>query len=172
MTELERADKVVPKLVPSVRGVDDMQELMKELTSTKKKLQGDNSNLTKLIRRIEQTENNMYIHMHSVGAIRNCLESIHKNHPKDIINKLQRSERKILTKEDMRRIRREVDNQLGIKSIDKKTTIYLKKPIKKAATRNDIMNTLIKLNGRMTEFSNIIRKSVTIPELRKRQYYY
>lgn len=182
MTGLERKDNIIKlkvpelepepeqELLPEIKDAtsSNMDEILQELTSTQRKLHEENDDLAELRRRVEMTENNMYLHMHSVGTIRHCLEGnkAKDNRAHEMIRELQKSEKKLYTRKDMPKIRAEVDNELGIKPKQKAKvtgTISLM-PIKKCpATRFGIMNSLINITGRMTEFSNIIGKTIKTP---------
>eukprot|EP00826_Nyctotherus_ovalis_P066801 TRINITY_DN9915_c0_g1_i3.p1 TRINITY_DN9915_c0_g1~~TRINITY_DN9915_c0_g1_i3.p1 ORF type:complete len:114 (+),score=15.95 TRINITY_DN9915_c0_g1_i3:702-1043(+) len=113
--------------------------------------------------------------MHSVNNIRSCLEELCRSGGKEMVRRLKRSVKRSLgglTREEMRRVRVEVDSQLGIKpaTVARTAGVYLMKASRKTATKYGIMNSLINLNGKMTEFSNTIRKSVRTPEISRRMY--
>ena len=170
MTGLERKDQIIELFLPDDKHEKEvelppkqpartMDDLLGELESTQRQLREENDDLAELRRRVDLTEKNMYIHMHSVGNIRHCLEDTAsiKDRKMDVLLKgLKKSGKRIATGKNIDKIRAEVDKELGIKPPEKKTAkknVVIKKG---PATKGGIMNSLINMTGRMAEFSNIL----------------
>jgi len=180
MTDLEYKDKVIEvpliteekeeETLGDIKGLDeipdDMNNVLEELNTAQKELHGQNNYLAELRRRVELTENNMYLHMHSVGTLRHCLENGKAKTSKasDIIKELQKSERQLFGRKDIKKIRAEVDRELGIKPAQNAKIAMTHLGMRKIpATKHGIMNSLIHITGTMTEFSNNIKNSCRMP---------
>jgi len=194
MTGLERKDHVITLYIPDEKieeepildipkpANNNIDDILGELENTEKQLKEENDDLAELRRRVDLTEKNMYLHMHSVGNIRHCLDNYHVSgmtkKPDKIIKGLKRSDKKTASALNIDKIKQEVDKELGIQKEDKIKLKGIKKNAgigKTPATKSGIMNSLINITGRMTEFSNIIGKNIMggtmkLPSLKKYNY--
>jgi len=128
--------------------------MLKELQLTQRELKKQNDDLAELRRRVSLTENNLYLYMHSVGTIRHCLETTKGGDTSSIMKILRSSQKGIITQRDIKKVKKSVDIELGVEPEFSNSS-----RTHGNATKHQIMNSLISITGRMSEFSDMIGKS-------------
>eukprot|EP00826_Nyctotherus_ovalis_P004306 TRINITY_DN10920_c0_g3_i3.p1 TRINITY_DN10920_c0_g3~~TRINITY_DN10920_c0_g3_i3.p1 ORF type:complete len:113 (+),score=21.64 TRINITY_DN10920_c0_g3_i3:101-439(+) len=95
--------------------------------------------------------------MHSVGTIRSCLETTRERKPdiNSIMKTLRNSQKAVLTQSDIKKIRKDVDTELRIGSMSEEFGNHSVR-YHGDTTKHEIMDSLINITGRMSEFSSLI----------------
>ncbi len=149
----------------------DMDAMLKEVCRTQVELREQNDDLAALRRRVDLTEDNLYLHMHAVGDIRNRLNHSTVARPR-MLTKGVGGIRSVKTgirlrpptslsgtsKLSMAMIRKQVDKELGV-SDQPRHRLEKKRSARshgRGATREGIMSSLIDITGSMAEFSRTL----------------